>query len=57
MGEEDVVRTEAYQVAGDDLVAKVQELMHEGNIRRVTIQNDEGKELIEIPPRHLGTNL
>ena len=31
--------------------------MHEGNIRRVTIQNDEGKELIEIPPRHLGTNL
>jgi len=48
MGEENV-RTEEYQVAGDDLVAKVKELMHEGNIRRVTIQNVEGKELIEIP--------
>jgi len=23
--------------------------MHEGNIRRVTIQDHEGKELIEIP--------
>ena len=48
MGEEHV-RTEEYQVSGDELVAKVKELVHEGNIRRVTIRNEEGKDLIEIP--------
>jgi hypothetical protein len=48
MGEEKV-QTEEYQVSGDDLVAKVKELVHEGNIRRITIKNEEGKELIEIP--------
>ena len=48
MGEEKV-RTEEYQVSGDGLVAKVKELVHEGNVRRITIRNEEGKELIEIP--------
>ena len=28
---------------------KVKELVHEGNIRRITIKNEEGKRLIEIP--------
>jgi hypothetical protein len=48
MGEGEV-RTEEYKVPGDDLVAKVKELVHEGNIRRIIIKNEEGKELIEIP--------
>jgi hypothetical protein len=43
------VHTEEYQVTGDRLVAKVRELVHEGNIRRITIRNEEGKDLIEIP--------
>jgi len=43
------VRTEEYQVDGDYLVHKVKELVHEGNIRRITIKNEEGKRLIEIP--------
>jgi len=43
MGEENV-RTEEYQVTGDDLVANVKELMPEGNIRRVNVQSEEGKE-------------
>ena len=46
---EDKVRTEEYQVDGDYLVHKVKELVHEGNIRRITIKNEEGKRLIEIP--------
>jgi hypothetical protein len=46
---EERVRTEEYQVTGDSLVAKVKELVHEGNVRRITIRNEEGKELIEIP--------
>jgi hypothetical protein len=46
---EDEVRTEEYKVSGDALVAKVKELVHEGNIRRVIIKNEEGKTLIEVP--------
>ena len=41
--------TEEHKVRGDNLVAKVKELIREGNIRRITIRNDDGKELIEIP--------
>jgi hypothetical protein len=35
---------------GESLVAKVKELEHEANIRRIIIENnEEGKTLIEIP--------
>lgn len=46
---EEKIRTEQYSVSGDTLVAKIKELIREGNIRRVTIKNEEGKTLIEIP--------
>ena len=46
---EEKVTTEEYQVDGDDLLHKVKELVHEGNVRRITIRNEEGKTLIEIP--------
>ena len=46
---EQKVRTEEFQVSGDMLVAKIKELVHEGNIRRVIIKNEEGKTLIDIP--------
>jgi len=49
MMSEDKVHTEEYQVDGDYLVHKVKELVHEGNIRRITIKNGEGEKLIEIP--------
>jgi len=42
-------RQEEYQVSGDELIAKVKEIVHEGNIRRISIKNEEGKTLIEIP--------
>ncbi|MEJ2736266.1 MAG: DUF4342 domain-containing protein [Anaerolineae bacterium] len=43
------VTTEEYHVDGDDLLRKVKELVHEGNIRRIIIKDEEGKRLIEIP--------
>lgn len=46
---EEKIRTEEYQVTGEMLVAKVKELLHEGNVRRIIIKNEEGKSLIEIP--------
>ena len=47
MGEEKV-RTEELELSGDDLLAKVKELVHEGNIRRISIRNEEGKTLIDL---------
>lgn len=46
---EENVRKEEFQVTGEHVVAKVKELIHEGNIRRITLKNEEGKTLIEIP--------
>jgi hypothetical protein len=43
------VRKEEFQVTGDALVSKIKELIHEGNVRRIILKNDEGKTLIEIP--------
>ena len=41
--------TEEFRVSGEAVVSKVKELVREGNVRRITIKNDEGKVLIEIP--------
>lgn len=43
------VRVEEFSISGDVLVSKIKELIHEGNIRRITIKNEEGHTLIEIP--------
>ncbi len=42
-------RTEEHQVRGENLVTKVKEIIREGNVRRISIRNEEGRELIEIP--------
>ena len=42
-------RTEEFQVNGEELLEKVKELMHAGNIRRIIIRNQEGSTLIDIP--------
>ena len=36
-------------VAGEDLLRKVKELIHEGNVRRIPIKDKQGKTLIELP--------
>lgn len=41
--------TEEFAIDGGQLVEKVKELLHAGNVRRVTIKNEEGKTLIEVP--------
>ncbi len=42
-------RTEEFTIKGDAVVAKIKELVHEGNIRRITIKDESGQTLIEIP--------
>lgn len=34
---------------GQELVDKVKELIHEGNVRRIVIKNDQGHTVLEIP--------
>jgi hypothetical protein len=50
--DENTVKASAFEdlkVDGEQLLAKVRELIHEGNVRRVIIKNDEGTTLLEIP--------
>jgi len=42
-------RTEEFRVTGDEVLAKVKELVHEGNVRHIVLKNDEGRTLIEVP--------
>lgn len=42
-------RTEEFEVNGEQIVETVKRLVHEGNIRRITIKNSEGTSLMEIP--------
>ncbi|HEX7100039.1 MAG TPA: DUF4342 domain-containing protein [Acidimicrobiia bacterium] len=40
---------EDLRVEGEQLLSKVKELIHEGNVRRIIVKNNEGQTLIEIP--------
>jgi hypothetical protein len=41
--------SEEFRVSGEAVLSKVKELVREGNVRRITIKNEEGRTLIEIP--------
>jgi hypothetical protein len=41
--------TEEFRVNGEQLVAKIKEILHEGNIRRLIIKDKDGRTLIEVP--------
>jgi Domain of unknown function (DUF4342) len=41
--------TEEFSVTGEEILAKIKELIHEGNIRRIIIKDKEGRTLIEVP--------
>ncbi len=42
-------RTEEFSVNGDEILAKVKELLRQGNIRRVIIKDKTGRILVEFP--------
>ena len=46
---EEKFRTEEFHVNGEELLARIKKLVHEGNIRRIIIKNKEGKTVLEIP--------
>jgi hypothetical protein len=40
---------ESFRVQGENLLKKVKELIEEGNVRKVTITDKSGKELMSFP--------
>ncbi len=38
-----------FKVKGKELLSKIEELIHEGNVRRIIIKDNKGKTFIEIP--------
>lgn len=40
---------EEITVASDNLIQRVKELLHEGNVNRLVVKGEDGKVLLEIP--------
>lgn len=43
------VTREEYTVSGSNLVDRIRELLHEGNVTRIIIKDEKDKVLLEIP--------
>jgi hypothetical protein len=46
---EENTHTEEFEVNSEEILKTIKELVHEGNIRRVVIKNEDGRSLIDIP--------
>jgi len=46
--DEQKVKHEEFKLSGSQLIDKVKELLHEGNIRRIAIKQD-GNTIVELP--------
>ena len=42
-------RTEEFKVNGEDLLKKVKEIIKEGNVRKLTVRDKDGKDLVVLP--------
>lgn len=42
-------KTEEFKVNGEDLLKKVKEIIKEGNVRRLTVRDKDGKDLVVLP--------
>ncbi len=38
-----------FKVKGEELIAKIRELIHQGNVTRIIIKDEDGKIYLEIP--------
>lgn len=47
--EETQQKNETFHLTGEKLLAKVKELVNEGNVRRIIIKDKSGKTLVELP--------
>ena len=42
-------QVEEFEVKGEELMAKVREMVYEGSVRRLTIKDGNGRTLLDIP--------
>ena len=42
-------KKETFSINGEDLLNKIKELIREGNVRKITINDKSGKELMSFP--------
>jgi hypothetical protein len=40
---------EEFKVKGEEAIGKIKELLHEGNVRKLIIKDEDGKVYLEIP--------
>jgi CBS domain-containing protein len=43
------ITREEFSVSSDDLIERVKQLLHEGNVTRVIVKDEKGKTMLEIP--------
>jgi hypothetical protein len=44
-----MANNESFNISGENLLKKVKELIDEGNVRKITIKDKTGKELMSFP--------
>jgi hypothetical protein len=42
-------RSEEFKISGNEILNKIKDLIHEGNIRRIILKDENGKTFLEIP--------
>ncbi|MFC1612721.1 DUF4342 domain-containing protein [Patescibacteria group bacterium] len=42
-------KKEEFKVSGDEIVKKVKELIKEGSARKISIKNEKGETMLEVP--------
>ena len=40
---------EEFKLTGSEVIEKIKDLIHQGNIRRIILKDDSGKAILEIP--------
>lgn len=42
-------KTEEFKLSGGEILNKIKELIHEGNVRRIILKDENGKTFMELP--------
>lgn len=42
-------KTEEFRLTGGEILNKVKEVIHQGNVRRIILKDEQGKTFLEIP--------
>ena len=48
-GKKNAAGHEEFSLNGSEIIDKIKELIHQGNIRRIIIKNEDNRTIVEIP--------